>query len=416
MFSTGPIIQRFLIIILTSGAILLSAASCSIPLPGFQQNSNPAVLGMLKKDPSVREDGFGRINAVESFDGTINAQGLAGVPVRLIKQYDKDTLFIVTDTKGVFRTDNAGRTWERQYIIPIEPQQTEQNARNQEVQTLISRNDAFITSDIAFNPRSKESYYTSGSINKVGKIFATMDGGKSFKEVHSEISQNSNISFLAIDSISSRKVYGVVRGGALIRSLDAGSTWQKIYDFPETPIQFGFIPEFDNLFYAVFATQGLYVSRDDGSSWNKINLTKERSSINEQQGQEGVTENILNQETFGQYKKIVPITKDKNSWLLIADSQLWYTPNLEKPFTKLTLPLKDEQNPITDVKPDPIEGSQKLLISIGNKLFESQNRGGSWSTTDLLGLSTRSGTITQIQIDQTNPQIVYLSLGTAGSK
>ena len=257
---------------------------------------------------------------------------------------------------------------------------------------------------------------------------------------------------VAVHPQSSQRVFGILDKGALIRSMDGGVTWQKVRSFKEVPIQMGFVPEFGNLFFALFPTLGLATSKDDGETWQTQELTRQSSQIGETQNRDKFEANpFANKEKFGKYEKVIPVVRgtrylanqntDQNQnstenstssdfqipflnsqnsaatverveqpWLLVADRQVWFAGSPTDDFTKLILPVQAEQYNILDAAPDPRVGLDKILVSVDNKIFETQNRGQSWSLKDKIQLATPIGNIGQILIDKNNSEIIYLML------
>ena len=103
-------------------------------------------------------------------------------------------------------------------------------------------------------------------------------------------------------------------------------------------------------------------------------------------------------------------------FLLIADRQVWFAGSPSENFTKLVLPVQNEQYNILDAAPDPRVGLDKILVSVDNTIFETQNRGQSWSLKDKIQIKTPIGNVGQILIDPNNSEIIYLMLVDAKAK
>jgi hypothetical protein len=188
----------------------------------------------------------------------------------------------------------------------------------------------------------------------------------------------------------------------------------------------GFIPEFENMFYILFRKAGLATSTDEGRTWQIKELTKADSEIGEKQPKDELDVSFEEDPTFGIYEKIVPVTaginynsetgqitnaNGKQPWLLIADRQMWFSTDAGEDFQKLVLPSQAEQYNISDIAPDPVNGLNKIYVSIDNKLFLTQNQGETWSTKDFIKVNGGNiGNISQILIEPTNTSIKYLSL------
>ncbi|MEM1312822.1 MAG: hypothetical protein AAGF07_05165 [Patescibacteria group bacterium] len=409
-FSIPTRLTRTLTIIFSCVALLTTAQSCSIP--GFTPTApaNPTILGILKQgDSRSTSQNFIKINAVRQLDGNVNVDGLSNLSGLKTIRYDQDILYLLTQEKGLFRSETGGYTWDRKYIFPVGSTKTDQNEINRELNSQITRNNLVIPTDLAINPQNDQIIYVAATDNKVGKVFQSTDGGETFRESYTEVKTNTGVRFITVDPRNPLRVYAVLLGGSLIRSLDGGFTWQKIRSFKETPVQIGFVPEFNNILFLLFPSQGLAVSSNDGEDFRTVELTKEQSSIGENQPKDGLDLSFSGNSTFGRYDKIVPITANTSeSWILLADKQIWYTDNLDTKMTKLVLPLQSEQQNLLDVAPDPKLGLEKILVSINDKLFESTNKGISWSVNNRI--TTKIGNIGQILIDPDDTKVIYLML------
>lgn len=430
----NPLFSRIFTVVFSSVAVLGAATGCTFPnLPGIN-NAEPAIYGVLKKDPTntqIRTTGFVRANAVRSGD-QVNVQALSNVDTIEINQFDTDRLYLLTESKGLFVTENGGREWQRKYIFPVGSNNSNQQQREGEINSQIARNDAFLASDMTFNPSDKNVMYVSGlDQDRLGKIYRTVDGGNSFTQVYSEVTVNTNVTRVVLDPLNNQRVYAVLEQGAIIRSLDSGLNWQRIGSFSEAPLQIGFVPALNNVLFALFPSQGLKISNNDGDTWQSLNLSKaalsgqnsSETEVNRGTFQFGSNNN---QNTFREFSAITPVITgnfeqirerrngdiNNTEWLMIADQQLWVTSGLNQPFSPIQLPLQSSQNPLLAVSYDPKDGSRNLLASIENKLLESNNRGASWSTTDKIQINDNIGSIVNILQDRSNPDIIYLGLGT----
>jgi len=403
-------LRRGFIVFFSTIAILSTAQSCSIP--GFNNNNNnpnPATYGILKKgDPNIQGENFVKANAATQLDGKVNASGLATLSGIKLVQFDPDNLFLLTIQKGIFRSTDSGRLWQRKYLFKVGSTENDQSKRNQQINAQIARNDAFFATDIAVDPTNKDRIFVSGLEGTLGKIYQSIDGGENFSEIYTEVQKNVGVLHIAVDPNNPNRVYGVLKGGGLLRSLDGGITWQKIRSFKETPLQIGFVPEFNNQFYLLFPTQGLATSKDDGENWETNQLTKEPSVIGENQPKDNLDLTSNSNKKFGKYEKIIPVNAKQNSWILIADRQIWYTTSLGIDFKKIILPLQSEQYNIFDVATDPAVGLERIFVSIDDKLFETGNQGNSWKSSDKIPF--KIGNIGQILIDKSNSNIVFLVL------
>lgn len=509
LFDKSLVFRKFFVVIFSSIAVFSSAAACT--LPGLGGNNTPnTTYGVLKRDPSVRSDGFGPVRRIKGQDCD-NSSCLSGLSGIKLLQVDDQNIYFLSRNKGLFRTTDGGREWERLYFFPIDNVETKKTVQNDkgervqidktrdeidsEISSKIAQNDAFAASDFTVDLREPTRIYVSGIFDGIGRILQSVDSGKSFVEIYKEVDRNISVKMVAIHSKSSQRIFGILEKGAMIRSMDSGVTWQKVRSFKETPIQMGFVPEFDNLFFALFPSLGLATSTDDGETWQTQELTRENSKIGETQNRDKFEANpFAGKERFGTYEKVIPVVRGavyldenqknnqifskvssnqnpnsqnlqnssqsnfnlpnlptielpfgsktnnsnndsqkseaKNSsqiktlpspkinlpFLLIADRQVWFAVSPSENFTKLVLPVQNEQYNILDAAPDPRVGLDKILVSVDNTIFETQNRGLSWSLKDKVQIKTPIGNVGQILIDKNNSEIIYLMLVDAKAK
>ena len=262
--------------------------------------------------------------------------------------------------------------------------------------------------------------------DSVSKVFRSLDSGRTFSEIYTEVQNQDQIGFVRVDPVNTNNIFVAIEKGALLKSIDGGNTWKKIRSFRDTPVGMGFVPEFGQIFFVLFETQGLAVSKDLGQTWDLQALSKSESQIGERQPRDGLDISFNEALTFGRYEKIVPVTagidfdyKEKKlisrnvqqGWLLIADRQMWFSEDINKDFRKLILPSQAEQFDLYDIAPDPQSGLSRIYVSINDKLFTTTNRGESWDTREKINIvDGQIGNISQILIDAKNTEIMYLGL------
>ncbi len=411
-------IKRFFILFISSLAILTTAQSCTgLNLGISNPLVAPTILGVLKHDPEIKSDGFGQINSVKTVSGGKDVQGLSNLSGNKISQVNKDTLFLLTKTKGLFKSTNGGRDWERKYIFNINSNEFDQNKKNQEITAKINQNDSFVPSDFIIDTQNEQNIFVAGKTNdKIGKIYSSNDGGDTFKLTYTEVQVDIGVNIITIDPANPLRVYALLEGGSLIRSLDAGSTWKKVQNFKETPVQVGFTQGIKPTLFVILRTVGVSISLNDGDSWETINTEKEPITEKSETKTEGASFISSNpkKNIFTLFDRFIPVSTPNGaieSAIMVADNQLWYSENISKlPFKKLLLPLQADQQNILDVAIDRAKGLDRIYVSVGNKLLETKNKGESWNSQDKIGLSSKIGNIGQILLDKDNSETIYLML------
>ncbi len=418
IFWKNHFFRRGIIIVFTCFAILGTAFSCS----GSLFNRQQVTYGLLKRDPEFQKnqnlnpDGFVKANAVRTLEGNLSGQGLEGLSVLKIYQVTESKLYLLTKEKGIFKTNDGGSIWERMYVFPLTGNTESDLAKNDNLEII----------DFDVDRRRGRTVYLAAILDGVSKIYQSLDEGATFREIYTEIQNKEGVSFIRVDPINTNNVFAIIEAGALIRSRDNGITWQKIRSFRDTPVDMGFVPEFDELFYILFDKEGLATSDDLGETWDIRELKKADSEIGEKQPTDGLDISFKERPTFGKYEKIVPVTADidydyenrkilensnRQPWILVADRQMWFTEDINQDFKKLVLPSQAEQYDIFDIAPDPQAGLGKIYVSVDNRLFMTTNQGVSWVTRDMIQVSEGNiGYISQVLLDASNPEIIYLGL------
>jgi photosystem II stability/assembly factor-like uncharacterized protein len=400
--------QRALLVLFTSITILSSAASCNFFGGG---DGGGTVLGVIKRDPEIKEEGFGFINQEKLYTGELIPNGLASASGLKIAQADSDKLYLLTQDQGFFQTVDGGRTWERKYVFGFEGTATEQREVQREIQTWERRNDRFVGTDFAIDPNNGDVVYVAGQFEDVGRIYKTEDGGSNFRQVYTSVEEDGFTRLVTIDPQNTQNIYALVGQDTIIRSQNGGDTWRKMHVFTrETVVQIGFYGRNSNTLFALIENEGLAFSQDQGASWEVNPLGKGETLVGENTGGEGIFDiNNNDSESFRTYEKVVPVNNG-GSWLLIADQQIWFSRSIRNVFQKILLPTEAVQYETYDIAPYPGQAPDRLLVAVNDKLFETRDGGITWSTDDKIGLQSDIGNIGQVLIDENNPEIVYLML------
>jgi hypothetical protein len=203
----------------------------------------------------------------------------------------------------------------------------------------------------------------------------------------------------------SNSVLITTTGGGVFRTDDAGSSWRVVpieNSTGDLPVQMGTLGQYGNKFFIVFKNSGLYLS-DNGDNFTKKPLNFASDTTDDGYFFSG---------TNGSYKidKLVqsPNTQDI---VLIASKKLLLGANLDASFQQFKIPVQPEKINITDVAIDPREGANRMLMSVDNSLFETKNRGASWSVDNKIKQEgVAYGNIGQIVIDPEDTRVTYLML------
>jgi photosystem II stability/assembly factor-like uncharacterized protein len=174
--------------------------------------------------------------------------GLGSQEVRALVQAPShpDELFAGT-LDGVFRSLDAGKTWER-----ISPENHEE-LRNFD--------------SLALDPKNPSIIYA-GTFHLPWK---TVDGGKHWNPIHAGMIDDSDVMSLMVDSKHPHRLFASACSG-IYRSDDSGAGWKKIQGIPFSARRTYVIredPAHPSTVYAA-TSEGLWQSRDSGGIWHRI--------------------------------------------------------------------------------------------------------------------------------------------------
>jgi len=409
----------------SSVLILSSAAGCT--LPGTNTNTAAPVVtnyGVIKVIDQGNKKQIGAVNFLEQKDfesGETNTdRGLSKVTNgSIFLGKNKNEYYLVSQKQGIYHTENAGELWRRIYVFSLESFKDTPEERAVERDNQVAKNNQFNISGFIIDPNDPNIMYVSGLYGTIGKIYKSSNKGKTFEEKYSEVNPEVAVTRVTVNPNNSFEIYAVLGANTIIRSTDGGSTWQKTFTFTEggAVSQFGFIPELNNIFWVFQAQGGLSTSIDSGNTWTKIKMVRQSAASTENPNKD--TFDTQSTDTFssgaksessvgfGNFERFIPIKSKIGDFMMLADKQLWVTNGLDQPWKKVNLPLQGDQSTITAVEPDPKDGIDKIYLTIGNKLFLSQNRGESWSS-ETLPITVP---VVKIVIDPNDTGVLYMSLG-----
>lgn len=183
-----------------------------------------------------------------SLDGGLSfslMEGIAGESVRALDFAASDPDVLVAGTlSGVFRSEDGGDTWRR-----MSP------AGHPEIKNVES---------VAIDPTDPRIVYV-GTWHLPWK---TSDAGRSWREIHAGMIDDSDVFTISLDRRTPRTVYATACSG-IYRSLDAAGRWSKVRGIPGSSRRtrsFLQDPERPATHYAG-TTEGLWITEDDTASW-----------------------------------------------------------------------------------------------------------------------------------------------------
>ncbi|MBP7060450.1 MAG: hypothetical protein KBA91_00545 [Candidatus Moranbacteria bacterium] len=298
---------------------------------------------------------------------------------------DPNTLYIGTVDHGIFKTTDAGETWS-QIVFPPKK----------------------IYSFILDRNQPDTRMFASGSLDKLGKIFRTEDGGTTWRAVYTEPGQDVVITGLAQHPRDMNVIFAGTSAGTVVKSTDGGETWRNVggtLDGPITDIAFDATAPLS--VYAFSFNSKVYYSADGGVTW----LDWEKVKAEEPAQHPGL--NLTPEEQKKQQESIMPtgllsITVDPSVSGRIYGSRiggLYRSNSFGKYWEKINIIESAEKFPVRAVAVNP-QDSNEVVFAAGSAFYKSKNAGETWAIVDLYidrGVSV-------LAFDPTDSQTLYMAL------
>lgn len=205
----------------------------------------------------------GKIWEVKGAVNQTNKIDLTGVDVLSIdiNPSNPSNVLVGTRSSGLFKSDDGGTTWENL------------NFQSEKVYGL------------AISPADNNIIYASGVWNKRGKLFKSLDAGKTWKEIYTAPSDGPLVISLAIDKKNTDILYATTSDDQVIKTSDGGNTWKNIFQANGPVLQVAIDSEDNSLLYFNVSGTGLFRSKDGGLTIENISksindLTINRNGIN----------------------------------------------------------------------------------------------------------------------------------------
>jgi photosystem II stability/assembly factor-like uncharacterized protein len=157
---------------------------------------------------------------------------------------DPDALYWLTRGEGMYYSYDAGNTWN----VPPAP-----------------INQGFMY-DIVVHPKDKCTLYVTNG----RRIYQSTDCSRSFVEVYEEARTNTGIQSLTMHAFPPYDVYAATNKGDVIRSVDAGNSWQVVRRLDRTIRRIVADPTQANTLYVATTDKGLYRTTDAGVNWEAL--------------------------------------------------------------------------------------------------------------------------------------------------
>lgn len=213
--------------------------------------------------------------------------------------------------------------------------------------------------------------YALGSYRESGKIYKSLDGGKEWKEVYTEPSEDTVLLSLAIHPKNSNIVYAGTSSGVLIKSEDGGVTWSNKQTL-ENPIFSLRIDAVDfETMYLLLYEDDIVVSRDGGETIIEKSKTTARNR----------EENESSLESLGGKRTYSLAVDPRRSGVSYAGTEDGVYRSLDYAMTwsrlKVIESIKDF--PVRSIAVSPFS-SDEIVFGAAKIMYKTSNGGESWQT------------------------------------
>jgi photosystem II stability/assembly factor-like uncharacterized protein len=159
----------------------------------------------------------------------------------------------------ILESEDGGRTWSNRQASP---------ARRSSWRSI-----AFAPSDPRIAYAGTSAYFSAGTFDDAmaaGGVYASQDGGTTWREANGAVARDANVTALAIDPRNAQTVYAATGNHGMLKTMDGGRSWTAINSgLPQTPVALSVTldPRTPNVIYVGLSNAGLYRSTDGGESW-----------------------------------------------------------------------------------------------------------------------------------------------------
>lgn len=163
-----------------------------------------------------------------------------------VNPFDGKNIFLGLRSGGILKSEDGGSTWDHL------------NYQSEKVYGLaIDHSDGRIL-------------YASGVWQKRGKIFKSLDLGRSWEEIYTAPSAGPLVIALTMDKRNARVLYASTSDNQVIKTEDGGQTWKNIFTAPAPVTQIAIDSGNSNLVYYNVMGRGIFRSRSGGENAEDI--------------------------------------------------------------------------------------------------------------------------------------------------
>lgn len=277
-------------------------------------------------------------------------------------------VYIGTASSGIFKTTDAGETWQALKVSTSVP--TKVYA-------------------MAVDSINSNTVYAAAIVDGTGNILKSTDAGANWKEIYTEPSSGSFVLALVLDSGGSGKIFGGTTGGQIIFSDNGGDTWKNMYKARAGVFKIAIDAMNPNLAYFAVSQNGLLRTRDGGKIFEDL---AENNNLNGQQ-------------QFGNPTAVVA-DPSRTNWVYVGTTTGFFRSKSGgddwEPLGVLSIA---QTNVIRGMAINP-QNSDEIVYGAAQAFYKSVDGGQSWATTQ----SSGSRTVEAIAYNRQNLGVIYVGM------
>ncbi len=349
--------KKFAILIL---GLSLTAASCNIVevILGTSSGSR----GVFRSEDNGET--FRAANLVGK-KGNINTLSVTSLS---LSPSNPDTIYLGSND-GLYKSEDGAKSWT--YILA-----------------------GIAVADVVVDPVEPNVVYAAGIAAGNGKVIKSLDSGVSWIDIYTEPSKNNAVLSIAVSRANTSVILIGLNGGEVIRSIDAGHTWQGVKDLADKVMRLRFGPS--GTAYVLTAKVGLSKSLDLGVNWIQLTNNLTNTSFNTSSRAISTVSGFYDLGLDRKQSGVLYLGTEQGLYRSINDGANW---------SFMELPVKNNALRVSSVAINP-GNSNNIFAGIGSSIFKSTNGGVTWQTKVL----PTSSEIRSLVINPTSNNIIYAGL------
>lgn len=277
---------------------------------------------------------------------------------------DEGVVFLGTQKNGLWKSMDAGKTWQKQ---------------KDQKGALQSASDIY---RVAVAPSNPHVIYVAAFQNNRGRVLKSEDGGNSFREIYFVSADRFGVFDIFVDPYNAEHVLVATGQGGILETKNGGTAWRVWHWFGEALTRMMVNPDNGGEMYVVFQRGNIAKTKDGGKTWvNALEgLAKQTRAANGNQFTTPQSPLMFNFREVGAgtvtYFKPDPFVF--STIYMIRNGSLWRTANGGETWEQIQIIVPPSAEAVSAFAASP--GRANLLFAaVGNQLYRSEDGGREWS-------------------------------------